>query len=228
MRHRFRSPCDVYHLFNWYETKNHISYTAAPGKHQCLKLLPFLFFNLGTFFGFMSIYVAYFYIQLYAIEATPEVPSNVATNLLTNLNAGSVGRLLPNLIADELGPLNTQIPFVTTAAILGFCWLHIRDAAGLIVFCVLHGFFSGTIVSLQGPTTVSLCPDLSTVGTGISMVLAFSGTGLLVGSPVAGVILRSEGGWKGLQLWCGTIILASALCMLAARVAKAGLKLQRV
>ena len=195
---------------------------------NALKELPFLFFNLGTFFGFMGIYVAYFYVQLYAIEATPQVPNNVATNLLTIINAGSVGRLLPNLIADKMGPLNTQIPFVAIAAILGLCWVRIRDTAGLIVFCVLHGFFSGTIVSLQGPTTVSLCPDLSTVGTRVGMVLAFSGMGLLVGSPVAGVILRSEGGWTGLQMWSGTIILASALCMLAARVSKAGLKLQRV
>ena len=193
-----------------------------------LKELPFLFFNLGTFFGFMGIYVAYFYIQLYAIEEAPKVPTNVATNLLTIINAGSVGRLLPNLIADRIGPLNTQIPFVTVAAILAFCWVRIRDTAGLIIFCILHGFFSGTFVSLQGPTVVSLCPDLSTVGTRIGMVLAFSGMGLLVGSPVAGAILRSEGGWIGLQLWSGAIIVTSALCLLAARIAKASLKVQRV
>ncbi len=193
-----------------------------------LKELPFLLFNLGTFFGFMGIYVAYFYIQLYAIEVAPQVPSTVATNLLTIINAGSVGRIIPNLIADRLGPLNTQIPSVTIAAILALCWLRIKDTAGLIVFCLLHGFFSGTFVSMQGPTVVSLCPELSTVGTRIGMVLAFSGMGLLVGSPVAGVILRNQGGWMGLQLWSGAIILTSALCMLAARVAKAGFKLQRV
>lgn len=196
---------------------------------NALKELPFLFYNFGAFFGFMGIYVAFFYIQLYAIEVVPEMPNNLATNLLSIINAGSIfGRLVPNLIADRLGPLNTQLPFVIVAAILAFCWIRIRDIAGLVVFCVLYGFFSGTFVSLQGPTVVSLCPDLSLVGTRIGMGLAFSGIGLLVGSPVAGAILRSEGGWVGLQSWSGAIILMSALCMLAARVAKAGLELHRV
>ena len=195
---------------------------------NAFKELPFLFFNLGTFFGFMGIYIAYFYIQLYAIEMVPEVPNNLATNLVCIINAGSIGRLVPNLIADRLGPLNTQIPSVTVAAILALCWISVRDTTGLVIFCALHGFFSSTFVSLQGPTVVSLCPNLSTIGTRIGMVLAFSGMGLLVGSPVAGAILRTQGGWMGLQLWCGAILFASVLCLLAARIAKAGLKLQRV
>jgi len=196
---------------------------------NALKEIPFIFYNFGAFFGFMGIYVTFFYVQLYAIEVVPEMPNRFATNLLSIINAGSIfGRLVPNLIADRVGPLNTQLPFVIIAAILAFCWIPIRDTAGLLVFCVLYGFFSGTFVSLQGPTVVSLCPDLSTVGTRIGMGLAFSGIGLLVGSPVAGAILRSERGWLGLQLWSGAIILTSALCMLAARIAKAGLQLQRV
>ena len=196
---------------------------------NALKELPFLYYNFGAFFGFMGIYVVFFYIQLYAIETVPNMSNSIATNLLSIINAGSVfGRLVPNLIADRLGPLNTQLPFVIVAAILAFCWIRIRDTTGLVIFCVLYGFFSGTFVSLQGPTVVSLCPDLSLVGTRIGMGLAFSGIGLLVGSPVAGAILRSEGGWAGLQSWGGAIILASALCMLAARIAKAGLGLQRV
>ena len=69
---------------------------------------------------------------------------------------------------------------------------------------------------------------MSTVGTRIGMVLAFAGVGLLLSSPVAGVVLGNGGGWRGLQLWSGAMIFASTSCMLAARIAKAGVKMHRV
>ena len=187
-----------------------------------LKSLPFLYYSLGAFFGFMGIYVAFFYIQLYAAQQISMSP-NVALNLLAIVNAGSVfGRLIPSFFADKIGPLNMQIPFAVIASILAFSWIRISETAGLVVFCVLYGFFSGTFVSLQGPTVASLCPELGSLGTWLGMGLGFSGFGLLAGNPVAGAILHGPGGWEGLQVWCGGIVLASALCMLLARISKAG------
>ena len=182
---------------------------------------PYLFANFGVFFGFMGIYVPFFYAEIYA-RSVCRTSDHIAFYLLAIINAGSVfGRLIPNFLADKTGPLNMQIGFGSAAAVLAFCWIGVRDTPGIIVWCVLYGFFSGTFVSLAGPIVVTLSPDHGTIGTRMGMALGSSGLGLLIGSPIAGAIL-SRRGWPGLQIWCGALLVMSALSMLSARVAKVG------
>ena len=84
------------------------------------KSKPYLLFCIATFFGFMGIYVTFFYIELFALEKT-DVNGNLASYLLSIINAAStIGRLIPNFFADKTGPLNIQIPFAFILAILCF------------------------------------------------------------------------------------------------------------
>ncbi len=186
------------------------------------KAKPYLVFCAGTFFGFMGIYVTFFYIQLYALEQT-NMSLSLSSYLLSIINATStIGRLIPNFFADKVGPLNIQIPFAFITSVLCFGWIGIHDRAGLIVFCALYGFFCGSFVSLPGITVVSLSPNLNTIGIQLGMALTISGCGLLVGEPIAGAILRDQGGWIGLQSWCGVLLAISGLFSLAARILKVG------
>jgi predicted MFS family arabinose efflux permease len=188
------------------------------------KAKPFLVFCLGTFFGFMGIYVTFFYIQLFALQQTKMNP-NLTSYLLCIINATStLGRLVPNFFADKIGPLNIQIPFAFITSILCFGWIGIDTTAGLLVFCALYGFFCGSFVSLPGITVVSLSPNLKTIGMQLGMALTISGCGLLIGEPIAGAILRSNGGWAGLQAWCGILLALSGVFSLTARILKTGLQ----
>ena len=187
---------------------------------------PYLLFSLGLVFGFMAIYVVFFYVQLYAIQVCG-TNTNLAFYMLAIINAGSTfGRLIPNFYADKTGPLNMQIVFAFVASLLTLCLIGIRNTSGLIVFCALYGFFTGTFVSLPGPTTASLSSDLSTLGTRMGMALSSAGFGLLIGSPIAGVILLDARSWVGLQLWSGALLAISGSCMLAARIVKVGTKVK--
>ena len=191
-----------------------------------LKDIPYMLFNLGVFFGFMGIYVVFFYVQLYALQVC-HTGTNLTFYLLSIINAASFfGRIVPNFFADKIGPLNIQIPFAWVAALLVFCWIAIQSTSGLIGFCILYGFFSGTFVSLPGPTVVSLSPNLTKLGTRMGMTFAFTGFGLLIGTPVAGAILWNRNSWIGLQIWCGTSLALSGACMVAARLAKIGPKIR--
>ena len=184
--------------------------------------LPYLLFCLGIFFGFMGIYIAFFYVELYATQVCA-MSASLATYILAVVNAGSFfGRLLPNRLADMIGPLNVHIPFAFIASLLALCWIAIRNTPGLLVFCALYGFFSGTFVSLPGPIVYGLSSDMSTVGTRLGMAMAFSGVGLLIGNPIAGAILRGGGSWVGLQAWAGTLIAVSAAFMMGTRWTKFG------
>jgi MFS family permease len=168
-------------------------------------------------------YVPFFFVQLYAIQEGI-MSENLAFYLLPVLNAGSIfGRIIPNFLADKIGPLNVLIPCSLIAALLAFCWIAIKNTAGLIIFCLLYGFFSGSFVSLPAMTVVSLSPNLGVVGVRMGMNFAFGAFGILVGNPIAGSIYKSKG-WIGMQAFAGSWIIASGFFVIAARIAKVRLK----
>ena len=179
-------------------------------------------FCLGLLFGFMGLYILFFYIELFALQEC-HMAGELASYTLVVVNASSTfGRVLPNYIADKIGPLNVHIPFTLITGLLAFCWQAVHSSAGLLVFGVFYGFFSGTFVSLIGPIVSGLSvrtPHL--IGTRLGMAASFAGVGLLVGNPIAGAILES-GGWVGLQVWAGSLIVASGLCVLCARALRFG------
>lgn len=192
---------------------------------SAFKELPFTFFSLGLFFGFMGLYIPFFYISGYA-SADKISSDRMAFYLLVIMNAASIfGRTIPNFIADKTGPLNMLIPCAIVSCILGFCWIGIHNTAGLIVFAALYGFFSGTFVSLPPTTVVTLSPDLSMVGTRMGMSFAFAGLGLLVGNPVAGAILGTGTQFVGVQALCAGTVALSVVFMTLARYYKVGPKL---
>ena len=191
---------------------------------SALRDLPYVLFGCGLLLGYMGIYVVFVYVQLYAAE-TAGVPSKSTFYLLAVINAGSsLGRVVPNFAADYIGTLKMQVLSVSVAAILSLALLAIRTTGGILAFCVLYGFFTGTFVSLPGLTVASMSPNLAFLGARMSMAFMTAGTGLLVGTLVAGVILATGGGdnWTMLQVWSGSLLLLSAVCMLGARVAKVG------
>lgn len=188
--------------------------------------LPYVLFGFGTLFGYMGIYVVFFYIQLYGMSRA-HVSAHLSFYLLALINAGSsLGRILPNFAADYVGTLNMQTSFVFASAVLSLSLIAITNVSGILAFCVLYGFFTGTFVSLPAPTVASLSKDVATLGARMSMAFMAAGVGSLVGSPIAGAILATEGGdnWTVLQVWSGGLLVLSALSMLGARIAKVGIR----
>ena len=107
------------------------------------------------------------------------------------LNAGSVfGRVLPNSLADNIGPMNVLVPCAAAMGILALCWIVIVNLAGIIVFVVLYGFFAGAYVSLFAPAVADLVPDMAVIGTWMGMSLFFSAFGLPVGNPISGALVN--------------------------------------
>ncbi|KAM5477731.1 hypothetical protein McanCB56680_007118 [Microsporum canis] len=193
-----------------------------------LKDVPYVFFGFGILFGYMGIYVVFFYIQLYAMGRAG-VSSYLAFYLPALINAGSsLGRILPNFAADYVGTLNMQMVFAFASAVLSLSLIAIRNVQGILAFSVLYGFFTGTFVSLPAPTVASLSPDVASLGGRMSMAFMAAGIGSLIGSPIAGAILSTNGGknWDILQVWSGVLLVLSALSMLGARTAKVGTKLK--
>lgn len=178
----------------------------------------FLLCCLGLFLSFVGIYFPFYYVSSWATTKL-DVSPRLAFYMFSVLNFASVfGRVLPGLIADRLGSLNIMIPFLLLTAILGFAWNSVKNLAGLIVICVLYGFFSGACVSLPPTIVAGICTNPNRVGTWMGMCFSFAGLGLLIGNPIAGIILDSSGGgFAGAQHFSAAAIMGGALAMCTMR-----------
>lgn len=113
---------------------------------SALRDLSWVAFVIGGFVGFMGIYVPFFYIQYFAIT-THLTDENLGFYLLAILNSLSAfGRILPNLVADKVGPLNMLIPFALLTGVLSLCLIGVHNKGGVIVIAALYGFTSGCFV----------------------------------------------------------------------------------
>ncbi|KAK8039930.1 MFS transporter- MCP family- solute carrier family 16 (monocarboxylic acid transporters)- member 10 [Apiospora rasikravindrae] len=181
---------------------------------------PYSFFAFGGFFGFIGMYLPMFYVSVFAMQHGTS--PRLAFYLLPILNAGSIfGRIFPNYAADKTGPLNIFIPTCFALALVSFAWMAIYDTAGLIVFTIIYGFFSGTFLTLPFSTVVTLSPHMGVVGVRMGMACAIGSLGLLVGTPLAGAIL-THGGWHALQAFGGVTLLIATVAMSASRISKVG------
>lgn len=163
------------------------------------------------FITFCGFYNLLFFVQSYSIENHIMRP-RLAFYLLSMLNAASTfGRILPNFVADYTGPLNVFIPGLSITALLAYCWIAIRSAPGVIVLCVLYGFFSGGIVSLPPVLLMWLTRDMRTFGTRLGMSFAACSVGVLIGSPIGGALISSLHSYLGVQLFAGSCIAAGAI-----------------
>jgi len=184
---------------------------------------PFMLCTAGFLFGFIALYIPFFYITPYALSKTG-ASSTLAFYFVPILSAGSVlGRIFPNALADRIGPLNTLIPCTFACGVLAFAWVAVDETGCLLAFAILYGFFSGTFVSLPPSAIVSLSDDLDKVGTRLGMSFSISGVGLLIGSPVGGALLNLDTGhFVRAQVFCAVIMMASSASLALARLMHSG------
>ncbi|PWN98156.1 MFS general substrate transporter [Tilletiopsis washingtonensis] len=194
---------------------------------MAVKSVGVVLFALGLLLHFFGIYVPYFYAPAYAqsLGASPYTAFWVSAVL----NAATFfGRFALGAVSDSLGHGNTLLVSVVVSAALAFAWQGVSSAAGIFVWVVFYGFFSGASVSLQSPAIVPLVPNpkLQLMGPYIAILCSFSSFGSLGGSPIAGRLLRSSAMGKaapgpedfhGMMYFTGGILFASCAFYIAAR-----------
>lgn len=176
----------------------------------------------------MGLYIVLYYIQLFSLDRT-DISSGLSNYLLVIINGSSlIGRTVPGYYADKIGSINVQTIAAFISAILTFCLLAIHIAPGLVVYSVLIGTCAGTFMGLPAAGIVRLSADKSKIGARLGMTLATVGVGVLVSNPIAGAIVGRDRNWVGLVCWCGALMVASTLSLVASRVVKVGPGLRKV
>ena len=189
------------------------------------KQVEYVLFCIGMFVGFIGLYSLFFFVQGYAISEGI-MDRDLAFYLLSILNAMSVlGRTVPGMIADHLGPLNVLIPAAAISGVLILCLIPINSSGALIGVIILFGFFSGGFVSLPPTCIVYMTKNRGVIGTRLGMCFALVGVGLLIGPPIQGAIIKSAG-YDAVWIFGGVVTLGGAAILTASRLAFKGFVLR--
>ncbi|KAL7969022.1 major facilitator superfamily domain-containing protein [Trichoderma sp. SZMC 28014] len=188
---------------------------------RAFKNMPYSFYSLGLFLSFAGLYIPIFYIIIWA-QRHANVDSTLSFYLLAILNAASIfGRIIPGLIADKYGSLETAIACTLIAGILGYVAIVIKNLGGLIVFAILYGFVSGAVVSLPSAIVASLTPDMKLVGTWMGQSFFLAALGILIGSPIAGTIINVPANkFSDGFIFSATLVMGAGVSYIVAKVLK--------
>ncbi|GFF28591.1 riboflavin transporter MCH5 [Aspergillus udagawae] len=181
----------------------------------------FVLYNLGSFFAFVGLYIPFFYLIIYAHRKIG-IAEDISFYLLSVINASSIfGRIIPGLLADRFGALEVSSFCALACAVLSYSWITIDNLGGLVTFCTLYGFFSGAVVSLPPTVIATLVPSLEVVGTWMGMSFTAGATGLLIGNPLAGLLIDvEEGEFARGFIFAASMIMAATIIYLIILVAK--------
>ncbi|CAL3970613.1 unnamed protein product [Diplocarpon coronariae] len=209
----------------------------AKGKAPLLEIVAFkepvyLGLVLGQMISFAGVYVVYYFILGRVSAKNVDLQGLKPYYLVSFLNVGGVfGRIVPNYLADKYvavqnviphnlltkhtrsNPLLVQSIFVFIGGILIFVWPVVLNLPGLIVFCLVYGFFSGAFISLPPASVASVTRDMSRYGARLGMAVTCNAFGLLAGPPIASAITYHGPGYTGTSLFGGFIVVGGSALM---------------
>jgi MFS family permease len=188
---------------------------------------PYSLMIAGMSLVFGGLFWSYYYIGSYGRNIIG-LSYEDSTTLVTVFNGvGIPMRLITGFLVDKYtGPLNGMIPLLFINGIFAFAWIGVRGRVGMYVFASFYGLSAGAFQCLFPTTLTSLNNDLSKNGVRLGMALTVFSIAGLVGPPLGGALLQTNGGGRGgylsAQLGVGCATMLGACLMVACRVRKVG------
>ena len=193
------------------------------------KDLPFVAVFIAGAIGTFALFVPPFFLPLFAQSIG--LSSGTGAGLVAGFNlCTTVGRFGAGISCDRIGPVNTFLCAMVLNAISTLAiWPVSSTLAPLIIFAMLNGVANGAFFT-SFPTVVAnmFAPQRAAV----AMVMATTGWsgGYLMGAPIAGFLLQSQGGLKSSNIspYRPAIFYAGGIaCAASAFVLVAKLKMDR-
>lgn len=179
--------------------------------------------TVSMFFIFMGMFFPFFFLPTYAV--TRGMGATLAGDLSAILNAASTfGRIIPGVLADRWGRMNTYAVGSISTAVVIFCFAAPTTNAGLIVYALAFGFTSGTIISGVSVAFSVCCEDPRDMGTYAGVGMAIAALGGLIGPPLDGVFKDHYGGFSEASMFSGAVcLLGGVIAFLTKATTKKGL-----
>lgn len=145
--------------------------------------------------------------------------------LITNAIGIAIRPLAGHLANRHLGPINVYVIATGSIGAMLFIWTAVNTRASMYAFSIFFGVVVSANQATYVPSLASLTTDPQKMGIRFGMIETLCAFSALAGPPTAGVIIdRYEGKYLGAQIWGGSVMLAAAFALAAARVSVTGLK----
>jgi len=140
-----------------------------------------------------SVFTPYFFAQTFSTNHG--YSSSISDYIVSVQGAGSLfGRVLPGMIADKLGAVNTSALMGTCATIVLLSWLTVSGPVGFIVWGFCYGFFSGAFLSLTPACIARFTPNMSQYGGRSGLFFGLISLTAVAAAPSAGALVDQDGG----------------------------------
>jgi MFS family permease len=171
----------------------------------------FMCTTCGAILSAIAYYLPIIYLPLFAETGIKGFHNtDLAFYLVSIANGASIlGRLLSGLVAAKIGPIETCGIAVAISAVLLYGWFGVESPAAVVVWAALWGLISSVIVAMPGAIVPLLSPSPGVIGTLAGTLWAGVGIGMLIGSPIAGALIKESSG--GIHWWRAQLF--AALCM---------------
>ncbi|KAH6886287.1 major facilitator superfamily domain-containing protein [Thelonectria olida] len=181
----------------------------------------FVLLIIAMFFMFVGMFTPLFFMPTYGVYRG--MNATLASYLLAILNAASTfGRVIPGVLADKYGPLNILCGAGFANGIVILCMNVVKSNAGLIVYSVVFGFTSGTIISGSAAAFAKIPRDPRDMGTYTGMGMAVGSLAALIGPPINGVLIDKYGGFLQVSIFSGIMCLVGGFVVLVSKVTSTG------
>jgi MFS family permease len=171
---------------------------------------------VAIFFAMVGMFVPMFLIPTYAI--TKGMNETLANYLIAVLNGASIfGRVIPGVLGDKFGRINTLIVAALATGVIVFAWPFAESTAAIVVVTVVFGFWSGAIIS-GGSVAVTICTDdPKKLGTYLGVGMALASFAALLGPPVSGALVDRYASFSQASYFSGSLTLVGSVVAIWAK-----------
>ncbi|ORZ17538.1 major facilitator superfamily domain-containing protein [Lobosporangium transversale] len=178
---------------------------------QILKDPGFIFLLISAaFFGFAYM-VPFTYIPSYTKDVVGLDPNIQGGHLISIMSAANaVGLITIGFAADCLGVIRVTTFILMAAGASCFLWMASYSYSALVWFSIMYGFFSGGFFILVAAIIANTI-GLANLGSGLTIIFLVNTPGNILTLPIAGNMLGSTGGYKGMIGYNAAMYFGSAL-----------------
>ena len=177
----------------------------------------FALFSLALLFNYVAFYIPPFYVPTFA-RVVLRQSQNFAFDGLVFVSVGSFfGRTVPMLAANRVGSMQVYLAATAAAIAVLFAWIAVHTVAGFVVFCIMYGLVSGVLIAAPSAAVSHpvLSPSMDVIGTRMGTCWMFAGFGVLVGTPIAGVLVDVHAAdFTPAQGFAGAMVAMGTLCLI--------------
>ncbi|KAK9466983.1 major facilitator superfamily domain-containing protein [Lipomyces arxii] len=174
---------------------------------------------------YLGLFVPFAFVASHALAHGLSLRS--AFYLVAYLNAGSLaGRLFSGVVSDKVGKFTVFILVTILSGVICLpFWYLSATEGGIITVSTMYGFASGGVLAMY-PALIAHISPVREIGTRVGAVSAVIAFGALASLPLAGAIVGSGsdtvGGFQGMQIYTGVVMLAGAVIGIIAKLKATG------